>query len=66
MRVHVNGKEMDCHEGDSVLELIRRIGLQPEKVVAEYNKTLLASADFATTLLHEGDSLELLQFVGGG
>lgn len=66
MRVFVNSTETACEEGATVLDLIRRLELNPERVVVEYNAAILPAAAFAGTVLAEGDRLELLQFVGGG
>ena len=66
MRVVVNNEETVCEAGTSVLMLIRRLGLNPERVVVELNTAILPAAAFADTVLAEGDRLELLQFVGGG
>lgn len=65
MRVVVNNEETVCEAGTSVLMLIRRLGLNPERVVVELNTAILPAAAFADTVLAEGDRLELLQFVGG-
>lgn len=66
MRVFVNNRETACDEGATVLDLIRRLNLNPERVVVEHNAAILPAASFADTVLAEGDRLELLQFVGGG
>lgn len=66
MRVFVNNRETACDEGATVLDLIRRLNLNPERVVVEHNAVILPAAAFADTVLAEGDRLELLQFVGGG
>lgn len=66
MRVFVNTRETACDEGATVLDLIRRLNLNPERVVVELNAAILPAAAFADTVLAEGDRLELLQFVGGG
>lgn len=66
MRVRVNSEDVICEEGSTVLDLIRQLQLSHEKVVVERNREILAADAFATTRLAEGDTLELLQFVGGG
>lgn len=66
MRVRVNSEDVICKEGSTVLDLIRQLQLSHEKVVVERNREILAADAFATTRLAEGDTLELLQFVGGG
>ena len=38
----------------------------PEKIVVERNRDIVPAGTFAETALQDGDTLELLQFVGGG
>ena len=66
MNITVNGKPTTCDEGETLLELLRRLGLTPEKIVVERNRDIVPAAAFAETVLLDGDTLELLQFVGGG
>lgn len=66
MNITVNGKPTACGEGETLLELLRRLGLTPEKIVVERNRAIVPAAAFAQTVLEDGDTLELLQFVGGG
>jgi thiamine biosynthesis protein ThiS len=35
-------------------------------VSVEHNLKILDKSDFANTLLHEGDSIEFLYYMGGG
>ena len=46
--------------------LILSLDLDPSVVVAELNGTVIPGAKFTSTDLHDGDTLELLSFVGGG
>ena len=63
MNITVNGEITVCNEGATLLDLILRLGLSPEKIVVERNRP---AGTFAETALQDGDTLELLQFVGGG
>ena len=64
MNITVNGEITVCSEGATLLDLILRLG--PEKIVVERNRDIVPAGTFAETALQDGDSLELLQFVGGG
>lgn len=66
MDITVNGKGTTCTEGASLLDLLCLLGLSPDKIVVELNRDIVPAGAFAETMLHEGDTLELLQFVGGG
>lgn len=66
MHIRVNGADTVCPEASTVLDLARQLGLTPDRLVVERNREIVPAADFAETVLQEGDDLELLQFVGGG
>ena len=66
MRITVNGETEEITEGLTLLDLIRERGLNPDVVVAELNRDIVARDNFAAVRLNPGDSLELLHFVGGG
>ena len=66
MNITVNGKAVQCALASSIQALILQLELGPESVVVERNRELVPGEAFAATLLEEGDTLEILQFVGGG
>ena len=51
---------------DTVSALLREQKLDPKRVVVELNFAVVAREDYDATPLREGDTLELVQFVGGG
>ncbi len=66
MEITVNGKVVCCEPGTSVRALVLQLELEPESVVVERNRELVPGEQFASTVLEEGDVLEILHFVGGG
>jgi len=66
MQVIINGKPEEVSSGVTLLGLVETRNLDPTRVVAELNREIVPGEHFAITVLNEGDSLELLQFVGGG
>lgn len=66
MQLIVNGESVTCTAGASLLDVVRQLGLAPEKLVVERNGEIVSAEALATLILGEGDTLELLQFVGGG
>jgi thiamine-phosphate pyrophosphorylase len=64
--VRVNGRDRDLAPGTTVEALIRDHGLQPRYVVVERNGEPLPRDTYATTVLAEGDRLELVRAVAGG
>lgn len=65
MTITVNGKTISDVPAD-VAELLGQLGLNPARVAVEYNRNILTQEHFATTVLADGDELEIVQFVGGG
>jgi len=50
----------------TVQEYLVSLGIDPRRVAVELNLDILPKAQYPTTILKEGDSLEIVQFVGGG
>ena len=66
MQVQVNGETRDIAEGTTVTALLSLLGVHSGPVAVERNKQIVPRAKHAETILHPGDELEVVQFVGGG
>ena len=64
--VVINGQSRTVNAGTTVEKLITDLGLGDRKVAVERNRTVVPRAEHATTVLADGDSLEVVTFVGGG
>jgi thiazole synthase len=64
--VTLNGKPRQVADGVSLLDLLQELDVQPSRVVIEHNREIRRKDDFANTVVHAGDELELVYFVGGG
>jgi thiazole synthase len=64
--VTLNGKPRMVEDGVSLLELLKELDVAPSRVVIEHNREIRRKDDFAKTVVHAGDELELVYFVGGG
>lgn len=64
--VHINGKDREVPKGLSVAQLLEHLDLNPALVVVELNREILDRDRYPETLVHAGDILELVHFVGGG
>ena len=62
----MNGERRRIGEGTTVLSLLRELSLPMTRVAVERNLSLVRKAEFAETVLSEGDRLEIVTFVGGG
>ncbi len=64
--IELNGRKRSL-PGDTTLEaLIADLGLAPESVAVEINRELVTRARRGSTLLAEGDRVEIVTLVGGG
>lgn len=66
MNVQINGKPLVLPKKISLLAWIENQNIPLAAVIVEYNGEILSRDHWETTLLNEGDKVELLQFVGGG
>lgn len=66
MQIILNGERRDVAEGMSVEALVLTLADDPRGVAIERNLEIVPKAEHATTLLQDGDRLEVVQFVGGG
>jgi thiamine biosynthesis protein ThiS len=65
MTVKVNGEQREIEEGTTLLALIERFNLTPDKVAIELNRRLVRTENYDTRL-QTGDEVEIVTFVGGG
>ncbi len=66
MHIQVNGESRGVHDGTTVAGLLRELNIRVDRVAVELNLEILAKDDFDARLLHEGDRIEILSFIGGG
>lgn len=62
----VNGEEFAIDSGSSVAKLVEERGLDRSRVAVELNGEIVPRGTFDDTLLHDGDKVEIVHFVGGG
>ena len=66
MHIEVNGREFELESGGTVRGLLEELGLDPRMVVVERNREIIRRDDLDDVHVAEGDSYEIVQFVGGG
>lgn len=66
IRIMLNGEEKQVGAGQTVGELLTDLELHPRMIVVEHNREILDRERYDATELQEGDTLELVHFVGGG
>lgn len=66
MRLVVNGEERQVGPSTTVTQLLTLLGLGDTLVAVECNEEVVPRAKHQTTVLREGDRIEVVHFVGGG
>jgi sulfur carrier protein len=66
MNITVNGQVREFREGITVATLLETFDLASERVAVECNGEIVSRDDFANHVLHDGDVVEIVRFVGGG
>ncbi|MDD3769767.1 sulfur carrier protein ThiS [Sulfuricurvum sp. IAE1] len=66
MHIKVNGETREVSENTTLLELIRSLGIEAKVMAAAVNMQIVKQDGWNSAVLHEGDTVELLDFVGGG
>jgi len=66
MQVTVNDESRRLPAGATVADLVASLGLGPRRVAVEVNREIVARATYGERVLHDGDAVEIIHFVGGG
>lgn len=66
MKIHINGEEKEIADGLTVAGLLDEMKIRSGRVVVELNRDIVAREARGSILLKEGDTLEIVHFVGGG
>ena len=63
--VKINGESFDV-EGKSIKNFLLDAGYDTKRVAVELNGDILPKSQYEDTYLADGDSVEVVSFVGGG
>jgi sulfur carrier protein len=63
--IRLNG-ELRAVASSSLSDLLSELRLEGRPVAVELNKAVIYREDYSRTKLRPGDSVEIIQFVGGG
>jgi sulfur carrier protein len=65
-QVTLNGEPRSFPAQTTLLEVVRGLNLEPERVAIEYNRAIIKREMWTSTVLDRGAEIEIVQFVGGG
>ena len=66
MNLSINGQGQELADGLTLEDLLAQLAIPADRVAVEHNRAIVPRDRFATTALTDGDSLEIVRFVGGG
>ncbi len=65
-QVTVNGERRFFPAETTLLDVVRALGLEPERVAVELNRAIVKRDLWTSTRVDSGAEIEIVQFVGGG
>ncbi|MBD8497455.1 sulfur carrier protein ThiS [Paenibacillus arenosi] len=67
MKLIINGDSIDfSEEQNHIYQLLCHLQMEQRIVIVELNGNIIAKQAYETTLLSDGDRIEIVHFVGGG
>jgi thiamine biosynthesis protein ThiS len=66
MRIKLNGDPYELAAPLTVSQLLERLDIDARRVAVEHNLVVVKRSAFDSTEIHEGDEIEIVNFVGGG
>ncbi len=66
MNVIVNGDDKILDAGTTVADLIHLLALEGKRIAVELNMEIVPRSEHTTTILRQGDNLEVVHAIGGG
>ena len=66
MQITLNGDAHEIAGPLTVTELLAQLQIDARRVAVEHNLVVLKRERFEKTMIHEGDEVEIVNFVGGG
>lgn len=66
MNITVNGAGQNCPEKSSISQLLETLDLQDQRIAIEINREIVPKGEYDSYCLTEGDTVEIIQAIGGG
>ena len=66
MEITINGESKEVRDGITVTELLEEINTPAVGVAVELNRAIVPRSLHSSTILQDGDLLEIVKMVGGG
>ena len=66
MIIIVNGESYNFDTEMTIIDLLKEFKLDNKPIVVEHNREIVIKDDYSDIEIADGDSFELITFVGGG
>jgi sulfur carrier protein len=66
MNITLNGEKKEVPGGLTIFGLLEFLKIQHQRVAVELNLEIVKKDKYGNTAIKEGDSLEVVSFMGGG
>ncbi len=66
MTIKLNGDRHDIPQPLSVSALLATLAIDARRVAVEHNLAVVKKAAYDTSIVRDGDEVEIVNFVGGG
>jgi len=66
MLVTVNGKPMELPDGLTIEDLLTRLEVRRQYMAVALNREVTPKGEYGTSVLHDGDKIEIVHPMGGG
>ena len=66
VEITLNGERYELEQPLSVIDLLARLDIDPRRVAIEHNLSIIKRHTFSDVIIGDGDTVEIVNFVGGG
>ena len=66
MRVTVNGESRELRDAVTIADLVTQLELRERRIAVEVNCDIIPREQYGARTLREGDTVEIVHFIGGG
>lgn len=66
MVITLNGDRFELDQPITIADLLAKLDIDPRRVAVEHNLSILRRHTFTEALVDDGDTVEIVNFVGGG
>jgi thiamine biosynthesis protein ThiS len=66
LTIRLNGEPHDLAGPMTIAVLLETLGIDDRRVAVEHNFIVIKRDTYHSTMVHDGDEVEIVNFVGGG